>query len=29
MGVELHLTTEGKNTFKGVWEQGADENIWT
>jgi hypothetical protein len=29
MGVKLSLNTKGGAQYEGVWEQGAEENIWT
>jgi hypothetical protein len=29
MGVKLGLSHYGKNIDEGVWDQGAEENIWT
>jgi hypothetical protein len=29
MGVKLGLWNRGRNITEGVWEQGAEEDIWT
>jgi hypothetical protein len=29
MDVKFGLSRQGKNTDLGIWEQGAEENIWT
>jgi hypothetical protein len=29
MGVKVVFDVEGKSCIKGVWEQGAEKNIWT
>jgi hypothetical protein len=29
MGVNFVSNPKGRTLIKGVWEQGAEENIWT